>query len=177
MNAEELKRRSENGRQSRNDTVLVILRKKFRQPTVEKLDPSAVSKGCGNGVGRAGGDEGTVGMLGDAALAVDGGELAETVDEGVVGKAMFEIVDDGFAWGSGLRLCGLHLNICQSEEGGGVDKRSATASCVTYRVDAVMRIRISGTRKTAHLILRPATRLFSSTKDGTDIFFTSSWPT
>jgi hypothetical protein len=108
MNAEELERRTENGRQSRNGAVLVILMKKLRQPTVEKLLPSAVSNGCGNGIGRGGGDDGIVGTFCGAAVAVGCAEMAEVVDSGDVGKTMLAVVGDG-VWGCGFRLCSVHL--------------------------------------------------------------------
>jgi hypothetical protein len=102
MNAAELRRRSEKGRHSRNGVVLVIFKKKFWQPTVEKLFPSEVSNGCGKGEGRTGGEAGTVGRLFDVAVGVEE-LLVEVLGEEEVGKLIPEVVDDA-AWGSGLRL-------------------------------------------------------------------------
>jgi len=157
--------------------VFVILRKKFSQPTVEKLLPSVVSNGCGKGVGRTGGEVGMGGRFRNVGVAVDTEELPEVVSEDE-GKAIPVVVDDASVCG-----CGFRLNSFRSTGGdsklvgdGGSNNRSTATSNAIYRVDAVMSIRTSGTMRTAHLILRPVIRFSSSSvEDGRDFFPISTW--
>jgi len=62
MKLAELSISKENGRQDRNAGVLVILAKKLEHDTDEKFWDTSESNGWGKGVGRAGGDEGIVGI-------------------------------------------------------------------------------------------------------------------
>lgn len=79
-------------------------------------------------------------------------------------------VDDGellsCGFGSGCRLCGLQsdiedIHVGKSEEGEGSRRTSNAMGWVRYRVDAVIRTSTTGTRRTAHFVLRPIRRLIS----------------
>ena len=94
---------------------------KSSQPTVEKLDVSVESNGCGNGVGRTGVPVGTVVLpacvtVADAEDALDAGAEAEPEAEEAamesavpVGSALAIVVAAGAGAGSGLAclLCGV----------------------------------------------------------------------
>jgi len=63
MNASELWRSREKGRQDRNATVFVMLAKKLKHDKLEKFWLKSESNGCGKGVGRVGGEAGMVGTV------------------------------------------------------------------------------------------------------------------
>jgi hypothetical protein len=62
-NASDAWRRSEKGRHDRNATVFVMFEKKLKHDKLEKFWLKDESNGCGNGVGRTGGEEGMVGTV------------------------------------------------------------------------------------------------------------------
>lgn len=86
MNALECWTSIEKGLHCRNGAVCVMFRKKLRHPSVEKFVVIPVeSNGCGKGVGKTGGSDGTVGTVELPPLvAATGGAVLEAVSGAVI---------------------------------------------------------------------------------------------
>jgi len=156
-----------------NAVVLVMFRKKFSQPWVEKFACSEVSNACGNGVGNTGA---TLGIVGTACAAgvvlvadvVAAAEADEEVVGGAVGKAKVD-VPETCAWGagSGCRLCG-RQSVSEGFQGPPADepdRTSRAAGCERNRVVPVIKISTNGTTRTAHLVRREVVRFDSADDD------------
>ena len=112
MNALEYCTSIENGLHCRNGAVCVMLRKKLRHPSVEKFVVIPVeSNGCGKGVGKTGGSDGTVGIVELPLVEVaTGGAVLEAASEAVVtdvAEPAAEVLEaDGFGKEIPLAVCG-----------------------------------------------------------------------
>lgn len=170
MNASEFCWSKENGRHSRKASDCVMFRKKDWHPTVEKFCDSVVSNGWGKGFGSSGGVDGIVGTDWSEEDADDEGAAApEELDAVGDGNAIDDPEDEASAGsGSGCLLWGCQVVNVDSHESQLSDSRvpesaSNAAGCEMRRVDAVTRMRMAGTTRIVHLVLRAV--LFLASED------------